>query len=53
MMMFLLLLVFGLVHLTMLASTKLIVNFAAFSAGRSAMIVPRAQRRRGESRRAP
>jgi Flp pilus assembly protein TadG len=38
MMMFLMLLIFGFIHLSMLATTKYLVNFAAFSAGRTAMI---------------
>ena len=40
MMMFLLLMIFGLVHLCMLMSVKFMVNNAAFSAARTAMIAP-------------
>src|SRR5262249_45633399 len=43
MMMFLMLMVFGLIHLSMIATTKYMVNFAAFSAGRAAMIGNSAQ----------
>jgi hypothetical protein len=38
MMMFLLLLIFGFIHMAMLATTKLLVNFAAFSAARTQMV---------------
>ena len=37
-MMFLMLLVFGFIHLSMLATTKYLVNFAAFSEARTVMI---------------
>jgi hypothetical protein len=40
MMLFLLLMIFGLVHLCMLMSVKFMVNNAAFSAARTAMIAP-------------
>jgi Flp pilus assembly protein TadG len=43
MMMFLMLLIFGVVHLSMLATTKYLVNFAAFSGARTAMIGGSAQ----------
>jgi hypothetical protein len=38
MMMFLLLMIFGLVHLCMLMSVKYMVNFSAFAAARTAMV---------------
>jgi hypothetical protein len=40
---FLMLLVFGLVHMSMLATTKYLVNFAAFSAARATLIGRSAQ----------
>ncbi len=40
MMSFLLLMIFGLVHLCLLMSMKYMVNFAAFSAARTAMVSP-------------
>jgi hypothetical protein len=38
MMMFLLLMIFGLIHLCMLMSVKYMVNFSAFAAARTAMV---------------
>lgn len=38
MMMFLFLMIFGLIHMSMLAATKYMVNFAAFSAARTIMV---------------
>jgi hypothetical protein len=38
MMMFLMLLIFGFIHMAMLATTKQLVNFAAFSAARARMV---------------
>lgn len=40
MMIFLLLMIFGLIHLCMLMSMKYMVNYAAFSAARTAMVSP-------------
>jgi hypothetical protein len=40
MMMFLLLMIFGLVHLCMLMTVKYMVNYSAFSAARTAMVDP-------------
>jgi hypothetical protein len=40
MMMFLLLMIFGLVHLCMLMSVKYLVNYSAFTAARTAMVDP-------------